>query len=114
MNIIQFTLTMPNIGSWNGHWTGEDELFAKCRSYGKQDTEKIMQGKPQRSWYYNFGDGWGANVDAKIITAKEARTIRNKSHGFCGYDWMIDSIEQNDKIIVEVIYEQTLNMVTSA
>lgn len=27
-----------------------------------------------------------------MVTGEQARTIRKKSEGFCGYDWMVDSI----------------------
>jgi hypothetical protein len=34
----------------------------------------------------------------RAVDAKEARQIRKKSEGFCGYDWMIDSIKAIDEI----------------
>ena len=51
-------------------------------------------------YYYNFGDGWGASVNVYILDgAKEASRLRRKSDGFCGYEWMIDSIITNGKIL---------------
>jgi hypothetical protein len=102
---VSFQLTMPNIGSWNGKWTGEAKKYYRIRSYrGKQHTDKInelLEGKQSRSFYYSFGDGWGANVKMEIVDAAEARKRTKKSAGFCGYEWMIDSIIKHGKIIVE-------------
>ena len=47
---------------------------------------------------YNFGDGWVAAVSVKEVTAKEANAARQKSSGFCGYDWMITSILDHGEI----------------
>lgn len=35
---------------------------------------------------------WGANVRMEIIDAGERRRRQKVSAGFCGYNWMIDSI----------------------
>lgn len=89
-----FTLTMPNVGSWNGRWSGQGDLYAVIRKLGnskaaKEKTEKILEGK---NFYHSWNDGWGANVEVTLVTASEAKEIRKKSKGFCGYDWMVDSI----------------------
>lgn len=95
--IIQYTLTMPQVGSWNGKWSGEGSLHAKCRLYSKTEGEKIIADKA--SWRFRWPDGWGALVVAKAVDAKEAAKVRRESAGFYGYDWMIDSIEKHGKII---------------
>jgi len=92
---------MPGKGSWDGKWTGEGELYARCRHYTKVETDKIMEGKPSESWHYRWDDGWAAQVSALVIDAKKAAFIRKHSLGFWGYDWMIDSIEKHGKIIIE-------------
>jgi hypothetical protein len=92
---------MPNVGSWDGKWSGEEVLYARVRPYrGKTAMEraKALDGK---SYHYSWGDGWGASVDVREVTASEAAKIRKKSRGFCGYDWMIDSIEARDKILAD-------------
>ena len=45
--------------------------------------------------------GWGANVEVKIVKADEAANLRRKTEGFCGYEWMIDSILKRDAITAE-------------
>jgi hypothetical protein len=103
--LIAFELTMPNVGSWNGKWTGEDRYYARVfnftKRYGQSKTaiEKanaILKGK---NYYYSFVDGWGANVETKKVTVAEAAKIRRRSKGFCGYDWMIESILNCGKIL---------------
>jgi hypothetical protein len=87
---ICFTLSMPNVGSWNGRWSGEGTLYAIVRSYSKVTAEKILS---KGSYYYRWDDGWGASVSVRKIDGSESRKIKRASKGFCGYDWMIDSIE---------------------
>jgi hypothetical protein len=87
--LIAFELSMPNVGSWNGRWTGEKDLYVRVKKLPKQQAESILQ-KPTYS--YNFGDGWRASIKATQVDSKEATGLRKKSRGFCGYDWMIDSI----------------------
>ena len=89
MKTIQFTLSMPNRGSWNGRWSGEETLYARVVNLNEKVAERVLA---HSSHYYNFGDGWGASVAVKVIDGKEARRVRRLTKGFCGYDWMIDSI----------------------
>ena len=35
-----FTLTMPNVGSWNGKWTGEKDLHAVVKNLGSSKAAK--------------------------------------------------------------------------
>lgn len=88
LKTVCFELTMPNRGSWNGRWSGEKE--------GHYHFERLSDGVAQkldgRDWYYGWGDGWGANVSARIVTGTESRRLRKQNAGFCGYDWMVKSI----------------------
>ena len=95
MKTIQFTLSMPNVGSWNGQWSGAANLYARVRRFTDTSADKIMS---HGSYYYNFGDGWGASVSVKQIDGAEARRVSRASKGFCGYDWMIDSIVMDGAI----------------
>lgn len=94
--MVVFTLSMPNRGSWNGRWSGEDRVYA--RIFHNNDVPKDIIGK---DFYYNWDDGWCACVSVTKVDSKEAAKIRKKSAGFCGYDWMIRSIIKNREIIVE-------------
>ena len=103
--LLAFELTMPNVGSWNGKWTGAERLYVRIfnftQRYGSSKTAKekaksILEGG---SYYYNFGDGWGANVSVREVKSREATKLKTKSVGFCGYEWMIDSILQYGKIL---------------
>lgn len=98
--ILSFVLSMPNVGSWNGHWTGEQDFYAKVVNFGrsKKADEKAKAILDTGYYHYNFGDGWSAGISVKQIDAKEAAKIRKKSKGFCGYDWMVKSIIDNNKI----------------
>ena len=98
--LLQFTLSMPNKGSWNGRWTGEDRLYAKVISFrSKEQLQKAKELMGISNFHYNFGDGWSAKINVQPITAKEAVKVRRNTKGFCGYDWMIDSIINNRKIM---------------
>lgn len=60
-----------------------------------------MEGKNERNFHYNFGDGWSANVKVKVTDSKTKSKIEKNNSGFMGYDWMIDSIFKNGKIIAD-------------
>jgi hypothetical protein len=95
---------MPNVGSWNGKWSGENDLYAIVHTFrtkeGNQIATKILEKK---YYHYNFGDGWSAGIRINQIDSKQKRYIQKKSRGFYGYEWMIDSIIKHNKIIVEEI-----------
>lgn len=95
--ILSFTLSMPNKGSWNGKWSGEKSYYAKVINFGrsKKAIKHATEILNQRSFHYNFGDGWSASIKVAEVTAREAADIRHKSRGFYGYDWMIESIRYN-------------------
>lgn len=97
MTTILYTLSMPNCGSWNGRWTGEGNLYCMIKQYPKSsDVPKKVLLK--QNYYYNFGDGWGANVACSKISGKEITRYRKASKGFCSYDWMVKEIEQFGRI----------------
>lgn len=79
--LLKFELTMPNNNAWNGVDTGNRGAHFAFRKVDKQIAESL-DGK---NFYYNFGDGWGANV--YVSKGKKCKT-----EGFRGYDWMVDEI----------------------
>ena len=104
MRYLQFTLDMPNRGSWNGRWSGEGNFYAKVVSFSdrnKSNKEKIDSLLKEPYHYYRWNDGWGASVTIKEIDAKTARQVKKKTNGFCGYDWMVNSIINKGFIATE-------------
>lgn len=96
MKLVSFELTMPNRASWNGRWSGEDRKYYVVKSLSnnilkKEWFERLLKDG-RDSWYYRWEDGWGASVSLEVIGSGEARKRRKASAGFCGYNWMIDSI----------------------
>lgn len=90
MKKVVFKLSMPNVGSWNGQWSGQSNNYIiKKNLTDKKYIELGLDKNGQNSWYYNFGDGWGANVSCETLSIGKRLP---KSDGFCGYDWMVDSI----------------------
>lgn len=98
MKHIVYILTMPNIGSWDGKFSGEGRLNCVVKSYNKDSSipEKVLSMK--YGFHYNFGDGWAANITAKEITVKEKSKYKKESKGFYGYEWMITEIEDCGRI----------------
>lgn len=92
--MLLFTLTMPNVGSWNGKWSGDGKLYCRSRKLSK-DLETALDDK---SFFYRWDDGWTACVSVKKLPATEARKFTKKTLGFAGYDWMIDSIIKKGEI----------------
>jgi len=108
--ILCFELSMPNVGSWNNGWSGEKNYYAKVINFGrtKKAKEKAASILKEGYYRYNFGDGWTAGISVKEIDAKEAAKIRRKS-SFCGYDWMVQSIKDYNKILAEKPDNQALH-----
>ena len=93
MAVFAFTLSMPSNNAWNGKWTGDGDFYAKTRTVSEKAADSL------KDYYsYDFGDGWRAAVEVKRVDSRTAAKIRKKSSGFCGYDWMIDSILQHGEI----------------
>ena len=85
--MIVFELTMPNVGSWNGKWTGADKLYVRTRK-----EREVPKDYWNKSFFYRWDDGWTACVSTIRMPVAEARKLERKSSGFSGYDWMIKSI----------------------
>jgi len=96
MIILEFKLTMPGRGSWDGRWTGEARNYVRVRSIRNANAKTIQECLNEDGigyFHYSWSDGWAAGVSVRILDAQEAKRVRSKkSDGFCGYDWMIDSI----------------------
>lgn len=91
---VLFKYTSPNVGSWNGKWSGEGRRYEKVV---KMDRVKATALK---SYYrYDFGDGWSAGIVVSQIDGKAAAESRRKTVGFCGYDWMISDILTKGEIV---------------
>ena len=131
MKTLSFRLTMPNIGSWNGKWSGSEKKYFIVKTFDNKTANKIMEGAeshplyegilirtqvgmtpPIKNYYYNFGDGWGANIRVEQVDAKEGRKRKKLSSGFCGYEWMIDSIIRFDAILNDNQIKERLSTVS--
>lgn len=95
MTLVAFRLTMPNVGSWDGKWSGSGGEYIRVRRLSTEAAAKIVN---QNYYHYDFGDGWAAGVECKQVDYKQAAKYRKKSNGFRGYDWMIDEIIKYGKI----------------
>lgn len=100
--IVVFELNMPRCGSWNGQWSGQGQMYARVKSArSKELADKLKKIVKTGSYRYAWDDGWCARVDVRQIDSKEAAKIRRTSKGFCGYDWMIDSILKHGEIKID-------------
>lgn len=81
-------LTMPNIGSWNGKWSGAGDKYTIAINASPKKSEELLG-----NYYYRWDDGWGANVEIRKPEFREKATNR-----FCGYEWMISSIQKYGEI----------------
>lgn len=95
--ILCFELSMPNRGSWNGRWSGENDVHIITKTDRDIGNKRILE-LDGKSFYYRWEDGWSACVSARIIDRGEATRLRKRNRGFCGYDWMVRSIIANDEI----------------
>ena len=93
--MIVFELTFPNRGSWNNKWSGEKDKHLII----KKDSQ-VPKYRIGKNYYYDFGDGWGANISVQRMNGndKEYKQLKKRNVGFCDYDWMVDSIISIGKI----------------
>lgn len=100
--ILAFELSMPTANSWNGRWSGEGRCYARLETFrgvkGGQRAAEILAKAP---YYYHWSDGWSAAVSVREVTPAEARTLRKKSVGMAGYDWMVETIRLYGKILAD-------------
>ena len=94
MTQVEFKLTMPNRGSWDDKWSGEDRNYTILRGI---DDDRASQLEGQ-SWSYGWPDGWRAEISAHVV--RDGETLK-PSHGFHGYDWMVASILRYGKIYAD-------------
>lgn len=94
MKYLKFELSMPHRGSWNNKWSGDNSRFIRIYTYSNKDfKDKNLDKLVDRYFYYRWNDGWEACVSVKLLfDAKEKNKLKKLSVGFCGYDWMIESI----------------------
>jgi hypothetical protein len=87
---IEFRLYMPGRNTWNGRWSGDEKNYAIVKKLSEKRSAELFRDvhTGDASWRYDFGDGWSALVKARVMPSGE----RKKSDGFCGYDWMVESI----------------------
>lgn len=84
------------MGAGTANGLEKKRLYAKSRRNNQVPKEVV--GK---KFYYRWDDGWTAYVSVKKVYYREGRKIMRKSSGFCGYDWMIDSIINYGKILTK-------------
>jgi hypothetical protein len=89
MKRIEFRLSMPSTGSWDGRWSGEGRNYVIVRTMSDVEADKLLDGLAHRSWYHSWRDGWAALVTARVMDRGERA---RKSDGFGGYDWMVANI----------------------
>lgn len=95
---IAFILSMPGNNAWNGRWSGEGQCYAVLRRFSNSRGTKLANAVVGKSFGYNFRDGWFARIEVKAVDGIESRKLRKASQGFCGYEWMIDSIVSDGAI----------------
>ena len=94
--MVIFELTMPGCGSWNGRWSGEGKTYVRSKKNNQVPNEVI--GK---SFRYRWDDGWCVCITVRKVESRVERKIMRRSSGFCGYNWMIDSIIKYGKILTK-------------
>lgn len=88
---VIFELSMPLNNSWNGKWSGEDNVYTVARTISGAKFEDL---KPR--YTYSFGYG-----PVAVVRIREAEPREKATNRFCGYEWMIDSILKRDAITVD-------------
>lgn len=86
---VEFRLSMPSVGSWDGRWSGNGKNYTIVRSMTPAQTEAAGMTDGRGSWTHAWNDGWCARISGRVMEPGERR---KKSDGFCDYDWMVNHI----------------------
>ena len=89
-----FTLSMPGRNTWNGRWSGDERRHTIVRKL----TPKLEAALDGQKFRYSWPDGWMACITVEKIDGVRSRKERRLSNGFCGYEWMVNSIIQHGVI----------------
>lgn len=95
--ILAFTLSMPGCPSWNGKWSGEGRKYVIVKTFTSKELANAVLILNERSFSYRWDDGWHACIDVHEVNSSQAAKLRKESDGFCGYDWMVDTIVKYGK-----------------
>jgi hypothetical protein len=90
---VEFRLTMPGRGSWDGGWSGDVHNFLCTKVMSPTAAVRLMRGQKRRTWTHRWSDGWSAQITARVLEPRERRA---KTGGFSGYGWMVDNILRYD------------------
>ena len=94
-----FSLSMPSINTWNGHWSGENKKYTVVRRFRYKNIpehlKEVLDGET-KSYSYDFGDGWKAAISVRLKKRGEKPT-----NDFLAYDWMVESIIEHNKIVYD-------------
>ena len=105
---VSFELSMPNNNAWNGRWSGEGGKYVRVLTVS-ESTRAKFEALINAQHVYDFGDGWTACVTVKEVTGADKRKLLKSSKGFCGYDWMIDSLRYHGSILNDSQIRNKLN-----
>ena len=103
---LAFFLSMPNCGSWNGKWSGAGRKYVVVRRFLKHKLDNANRILNTGYYHYSWEDGWGAGITVKEVDSKQAAKLRKESQGFCGYEWMVKSLWDYDKILNSIQVEE--------
>lgn len=96
---VAFELSMPNNNAWDKRWSGDGKKYVRVLTVSDaKATRAKFEALAKAQHYHDFGDGWTACVTVKEVTGGEKRKLVKASKGFCGYDWMIESLRSHGEI----------------
>lgn len=98
---IAFFLSMPNLPSWNGKWSGDGGKYVKTVKFKKKELENAEKIIKCGGYSYSWSDGWRAFVSVEVVTPTQSRQLTKTSNGFRGYEWMITSIIKHGYITAD-------------
>ena len=91
--ILAFQLDKPGCDFWDGKWSGVGKKCLLTRAFrsnvGIEQAKEILA---KGYYHYRFPDGSSVGVIVCEVSIAQAGNLRKSSHGFCGYDWMVDTI----------------------
>jgi len=97
--LVSFELSMPGRSSWVTGPLTKGKLYCRIKNVGVSKKARAKWEKLIGHHHYRWADGWAAQVTVREVTSTAARKLRKDSQGFCGYDWMIESLARFGAIL---------------
>lgn len=91
--LLSFELKVTKVGSFGGHWSGENKRFVQVKNLKDKQVDVILGQEKSRPFHHSNNDGWEFDVLVSKINSVDKKMLKQHFvNGFCGHENMIENI----------------------